>query len=159
MSKFLTISELSKVLNLVDPITKKPLNHILRYWEKEFNVIRPKKINNRRYYSSKQIDVIKKIKFLLKDKGLTVSGVKNILKTNINKLDDNNLNSLKDSYYKDYFKKKSKFILEKIKKIKSNGKKKLILKFAWFPKVILTVSLFIMQKNQPKVRRLKINLN
>jgi DNA-binding transcriptional MerR regulator len=123
MSKFLTISELSKVLNLVDPITKKPLNHILRYWEKEFNVIRPKKINNRRYYSSKQIDVIKKIKFLLKDKGLTVSGVKNILKTNINKLDDNNLNSLKDSYYKDYFKKKSKFILEKIKKIKSNGKK------------------------------------
>lgn len=123
MSKFLTISELSKVLNLVDPITKKPLNHILRYWEKEFNVIRPKKINNRRYYSSKQIDVIKKIKFLLKDKGLTVSGVKNILKTNINKLDDNNLNSLKDIYYKDYFKKKSKFILEKIKKIKSNGKK------------------------------------
>ena len=123
MSKFLTISELSKVLNLVDPITKKPLNHILRYWEKEFNVIRPKKINNRRYYSSKQIDVIKKIKFLLKDKGLTVSGVKNILKTNINKLDDNNLNSLKDSSYKDYFKKKSKFILEKIKKIKSNGKK------------------------------------
>ena len=123
MSKFLTISELSKVLNLVDPITKKPLNHILRYWEKEFNVIRPKKINNRRYYSSKQIDVIKKIKFLLKDKGLTVSGVQNILKTNINKLDDNNLNSLKDSYYKDYFKKKSKFILEKIKKIKSNGKK------------------------------------
>lgn len=123
MSKFLTISELSKVLNLVDPITKKPLNHILRYWEKEFNVIRPKKINNRRYYSSKQIDVIKKIKFLLKDKGLTISGVKNILKTNINKLDDNNLNSLKDSYYKDYFKKKSKFILEKIKKIKSNGKK------------------------------------
>ena len=115
MSKFLTISELSKVLNLVDPITKKPLNHILRYWEKEFNVIRPKKINNRRYYSSKQIDVIKKIKFLLKDKGLTVSGVKNILKTNINKLDDNNLNSLKDSYYKDYFKKKSKFILEKVK--------------------------------------------
>ena len=123
MSKFLTISELSKVLNLVDPITKKPLNHILRYWEKEFNVIRPKKINNRRYYSSKQIDVIKKIKFLLKVKGLTVSGVKNILKTNINKLDDNNLNSLKDIYYKDYFKKKSKFILEKIKKIKSNGKK------------------------------------
>ena len=37
MNKFLSISELSKKLSLVHPITKKPLNHILRYWEKEFN--------------------------------------------------------------------------------------------------------------------------
>ena len=47
MNKFISISELSKTLNLVDPITKKPLNHILRYWEKEFKIIKPKKINNR----------------------------------------------------------------------------------------------------------------
>ena len=48
MSKLINISELSKMLNLIDPKTKKPLNHVLRYWEKEFKEIRPKKINNRR---------------------------------------------------------------------------------------------------------------
>ena len=54
MSKLLNISEVSKILNLIDPQTKKPLNHILRYWEKEFKEIKPKKINNRRYYSLEQ---------------------------------------------------------------------------------------------------------
>ena len=47
MSKLINISELSKMLNLIDPKTKKPLNHVLRYWEKEFKEIRPKKINTR----------------------------------------------------------------------------------------------------------------
>ena len=77
MNKIINISELSKILNLIDPKTKKPLNHILRYWEKEFKEIKPKKINNRRYYSPKQVEIIKMIKFLLKNKGMTISGVKN----------------------------------------------------------------------------------
>ena len=72
MNKLLKISEASKILNLIDPKTKKPLNHVLRYWEKEFNGIRPKKINNQRYYSVKQIEVIKMIKFLLKKRGMTI---------------------------------------------------------------------------------------
>ena len=76
MSKLITISQLSKILKLVDPISKRPLNHILRYWEKEFKQIKPKKINNRRYYSSKQVEIIKIIKFLLKNKGMTITGVK-----------------------------------------------------------------------------------
>ena len=67
-------------MNLVDPITKKPLNHVLRYWEKEFKEIKPKKINNRRYYSPKQVEIIKMIKFLIKNKGMTILGVKNLLK-------------------------------------------------------------------------------
>ena len=46
MIKLINISELSKKLNLIDPVTKKPLNHIIRYWEKEFKEIKPKKINN-----------------------------------------------------------------------------------------------------------------
>ena len=50
MNKLLTISELSKILNLIDPVTKKPQNYVLRYWEKEFKQIKAKKINNRRYY-------------------------------------------------------------------------------------------------------------
>ena len=123
MNKLITISELSKILNLVDSNSKKPLNHVLRYWEKEFKQIRPKKINNRRYYTLKQVEIVKMIKFLLKNKGMTILGVKSILDLNINKLDDYNSHSLKAEYYKKNLKLKSKSILEKIKKIKNYGKK------------------------------------
>ena len=123
MDKLLSISELSKILNLVDPKTKKPLNHVLRYWEKEFREIKPRKINNRRYYTPEQVEVIKKIKFLLKNKGMTISGVKNIINLNRKKLDDNDAHSLNDNYYKKVLKEKSKLLLEKIDKIKSYGKK------------------------------------
>ena len=123
MDKFLSITEVSKILNLVDPITKRPLNHVLRYWEKEFKIIKPKKINNRRYYSSKQLEVIKMIKFFLKNKGMTVSGVKNLMNININKLDDHNDHGLKADYYKKSLKLKSKLLLKKINKIKNYGKK------------------------------------
>ena len=123
MNKFFTISQVSKILNLVDPLSKKPLNHILRYWEKEFKQIKPKKINNRRYYSSKQLEIIKMIKFLLKNKGMTISGVKSLINLDRNKLDGANALSLKDDYYKSILKIKSKNLLEKINKLKSYGKK------------------------------------
>ena len=123
MNKFLSISELSKMLKLVDAKNGKPQNHILRYWEKEFKQINPKMINNRRYYSNDQIQIVKFVKFLLKDKGMTINGVKNVLKIKINKLDDYNLDSLKAEYYRDQIKKKTKKILHKIKRIKYHGKK------------------------------------
>ena len=123
MNKLINISEASKILNLIDPKTKKPLNHVLRYWEKEFNEIKPKKINNRRYYSQKQIEIIKLIKFLLRNKGMTIFGVKKLMNLNINNLDDNDLRSLNADYYKNNLKEKSKLLLEKKKKIKSYGKK------------------------------------
>ena len=123
MSKLITISELSKILNLIDDKSKKPLNHVIRYWEKEFKQIQPKKINNRRYYSLKQIEVFKKIKFLLKNQGMTISGAKNALNFNINKLDDYNSDSLKAVYYKNSLKIKSKKLLIKVKKLKKYGKK------------------------------------
>ena len=123
MNKLLTISELSKTLNLTDQKSKKPQNYILRYWEKEFKQIKPKKINNRRYYTPEQVEILKLIKFLLKNKGMTISGVKNMLKGDINKLDEHNSDSLKAEYYKDKFKVKSKSILEKIKRLKNYGKK------------------------------------
>ena len=123
MNKYLTISEVSKILNLINPKTKKPLNHILRYWENEFKEIKPKKINKRRYYTSQQVELIKMIKFLLKNEGITISGVKKLLNTNVNKLDDTNKHSLINDYYKKYFKTKSKSILEKLNKIKNYGKK------------------------------------
>ena len=123
MSKLINISDLSKILKLTDPLTKKPLNYVLRYWEKEFKEIKPKKVNNRRYYSIKQVEILKKIKFLLKNKGMTISGVKNLLENDINKLDDNNLHSLKTEYQKKKLKTKSKQLLEKINRLKSYGKK------------------------------------
>jgi DNA-binding transcriptional MerR regulator len=123
MTKLFNISEVSKIINLYDPLKKKPLNHVIRYWEKEFKQIKSKKINKRRYYSIKQVEIIKMIKFLLKNKGMTIKGVKNLLESNVNKLDDHNILSLKASYYKTDLKYKSKTLLEKIKKIKSYGKK------------------------------------
>jgi len=123
MEKLINISQLSKLLNLINSKTKKPSNYILRYWEKEFKQIKPMILKNRRYYSEKQINMIKLIKFLLKDKGMTINGVKNVLKSNINSLDDYDLYSLKADYHKKNIKDKSKIILDKIKKIKKYGKK------------------------------------
>ena len=123
MNKLISISEASKQLNLIDTKTKKPLNHILRYWEKEFKQIRPKKINNRRYYSTEQIEIIKMIKFLLKNKGMTILGVKQLMNININKLDDRNIHSLKAEAHRMILSAKSKEILKKIKYIKNYGKK------------------------------------
>ena len=122
MKKLMNISEVSRVLNLVNQSTKKPLNHILRFWEKEFKEIKPKKINNRRYYSPEQVEIIKMIKFLLKNKGMTILGVKNLLSSKTNMLDDHNMNSLKADHYKNKLVAKSKLLLEKINKIKNNGK-------------------------------------
>ena len=121
--KFLNISDLSKKLDLVDPVSNKPLNHVLRYWEKEFKQIKPKLINNRRYYSEEQVELAKLIKFLLKDKGMTINGVKNILNKKINKLDDYYSDSLKTEYYKKSLKDKSKKVLKKIRDLRKYGKK------------------------------------
>ena len=123
MSKLVNITKLSRILNLKNPLTNKPQNYILRYWEKEFKQIKPKKINNRRYYSEKQVEIIKMIKFLLKDRGMTISGVKNLLNTSINRLDDDSRDGLKATYYKSLLKIKSKSIIEKLNKLKSYGKK------------------------------------
>ena len=118
MTKLINISELSILLNLIDYKTKKPKNYILRYWEKEFKQINPILLQKRRYYSEKQVNIIKLINFLLKTKGMTIKGVKKILNFNINSLDDYNSYSLKADYLKKNIKDKTKNILEKINKLK-----------------------------------------
>jgi DNA-binding transcriptional MerR regulator len=123
MDKLIKISELSRILNNIDPKTKKPLNYILRYWEKEFKEIKPKKINNQRYYDTEQVQIIKMINFLLKNRGMTISGVKNLLSSNTKKLDDLYDHGLKSSSYKNFIRLKSKELLKKINKIKIYGKK------------------------------------
>ena len=123
MVKLVKITELSKSLNLIDKITNKPQNYTLRFWEKKFKQIKPKIINNQRYYSKEQVEIIKFIKHLIKDEGMTINGVKNVLNLDINKLDDYNSHSLKTGYYKERIKKKTIEVLKRIKKLKNYGKK------------------------------------
>ncbi len=75
-----TIGEVAKILDL--KVNKKGSlpTHIIRFWETQFKQLKPKILNsNRRYYDEKNIDLLKKIKFLLKDQGMTINGVKKIL--------------------------------------------------------------------------------
>ena len=123
MSKLINISELSKKLRIIHPKDNKPMNYILRYWEKEFKQIKPKIINNRRYYSEDQVEIIKLIKYLLKDKGMTIKGAKIVLNSKINKLDEYNYDSLKANYYKLNIKEKSNKLLIRLKNLKKYGKK------------------------------------
>ena len=123
MDKLLNISQTAKVLDLINAKTKKPNNHVLRYWEKEFKIIKPKIINKRRYYTSKQVEILRFIKFLLRNKGVSILGVKKILKLKANTLDDYKNYGLKEQFLKSYLKTKSNLILEKINKIKFYGKK------------------------------------
>ena len=121
VKNYLNISELSIRLNLINKKTGKPLNHILRYWEKEFSEIKPVILKgNRRYYNQKQVDKIEYIKFLLRDKGLTIKGAKNILKGK-KIIDETDKNIIEKDYFKMRIKNKSKNILKKIKGIKKHG--------------------------------------
>ena len=85
-----TISEAAREIGLIDKKKNKVNTHTLRFWEKEFKQIKPKILSgNRRYYDKKNIDLLKKIKFLLKDQGMTINGVKKLLNTSqSNNLDE-----------------------------------------------------------------------
>tara|TARA_B000000609_G_C24150856_1_gene337229 strand:+ start:605 stop:970 length:366 start_codon:yes stop_codon:yes gene_type:complete len=89
-SAYKTIGEVVKILNIYSKV-KSPISaHTLRYWEKEFKQLRPKNLNSkRRYYREKDVEILKKIVFLLKDKGMTIAGARKILNENkIIKLDE-----------------------------------------------------------------------
>ena len=119
--EYLDISELSIKLNLISKKTGKPANYILRFWEKEFSGVKPTLLKgNRRYYDKKQVDKITYIKYLLKDKGLTIKGVKKILKTRKN-IDGTIINNIDKDYLKSSIKKRSNIILKKIKGLKNYG--------------------------------------
>ena len=96
-----TIGEVINILNYSNPKNKSNNPHTLRYWETQFKQIKPKKINNRRYYDRKNIDLILKIQYLLKIQGLTINGVRNILNDKSFKIEINNkkiANSLNIKY-------------------------------------------------------------
>jgi DNA-binding transcriptional MerR regulator len=109
-----TIGEVTKELGLIDKKTGHLQTHTLRYWENQFKQIRPLiRAGKRRYYSKQNFQIIKLIKFLLKEKGLTINGVKKILNNpKIHSLDDNmNLGIYKPDLQN------TKIIKNKVKKI------------------------------------------
>ena len=89
-SAYKTIGEVVKILNLKNKSGKKTPTHTIRFWEKEFKQIKPIVLaGNRRYYDKNNIDLLKKIKFLLKDQGMTINGVKKLLNSgHSNNLDE-----------------------------------------------------------------------
>ena len=119
-SAYKTIGEVAKILNLRSNSKRTLSTHVIRFWETQFKQIKPKILNsNRRYYDEKTINLLKKIKFLLKDQGMTINGVKKIL----NNQDSLKLDEIADkSIRTENLKNKLLNISNKLKELK-NGKK------------------------------------
>tara|TARA_B100000029_G_scaffold197434_1_gene195547 strand:- start:145 stop:528 length:384 start_codon:yes stop_codon:yes gene_type:complete len=117
-----TIGEAAIEIGLVNSKNNKPNTHTLRFWEKNFKQIRPKILfGNRRYYSNKDMHVLKLIYNLLKKQGMTISGAKKALNSGSIKLDPNILSDIKGENLKQEIRDKAsriKSILEKIRKAK-----------------------------------------
>ena len=119
-SAYKTIGEVAKILKLRSNNKGVLSTHVIRFWESKFKQIKPKILNsNRRYYDEKTINLLKKIKFLLKEQGMTINGVKKIL----NNEDSLKLDEIADkSIRAENLKNKLLKISNKIKDLK-NGKK------------------------------------
>ena len=120
-SKYKTIGEVAKILNLIDKNKGTLSTHTIRFWEKEFKQIKPKIFfGNRRYYDENSINTLKKIKYLLKEKGMTLIGVKKVLNS-----EDSNIDEMYNTTIRKHnIKSKIKNIKNIIKKImEQNGKK------------------------------------
>ena len=112
-----TIGEVVKIINLNSKSNYVLSSHTIRYWEKEFKQIKPLTLNgNRRYYDIRSIELLKKVKFLLKDQGMTIKGVKKLLNSKDPlKLDELSKNSITTSIVKN----KLEVISNKIKELKN----------------------------------------
>ena len=72
--KYFSISEVSELCNIK--------SHTLRFWEKEFKELQPiTRKGSRRYYQSKEIELIKQIQRLLYEEGMTIAGAKKSLQS------------------------------------------------------------------------------
>ena len=108
--KYKTIGEVAKLLNLINKKNGSLSTHTIRFWEKEFKQIKPKIFTGkRRYYDLETINILHKIKYLLKDKGMTLNGVKKVLNSNDSDIDDLYNTSIKQK----------KIIKSKVLKIKN----------------------------------------
>ena len=70
--RYFTIGEVSELCGV------KP--HVLRYWEQEFNQLKPvKRRGNRHYYQHHEVLLVRRIRELLYNQGFTISGARNRL--------------------------------------------------------------------------------
>tara|TARA_B100000674_G_scaffold447272_1_gene414792 strand:- start:360 stop:764 length:405 start_codon:yes stop_codon:yes gene_type:complete len=119
INAYKSIGEVAKILSTYS-LNKKPIpTHTIRFWEKKFKQIKPRILRgNRRYYDLKNIDLLKKVYFLLKEQGMTINGVKKILDNKEPlKLDENLNQSIKAENLKYKLTKISK-IIKNLKEIK-----------------------------------------
>ena len=85
--RYYTIGEVAKTFQVN--------TSLLRFWEKEFKEIQPKKKSSGvRKYTPQDIQNIKLIFYLLKEKGMTIEGAKNHLK-NSKSSEENKMDVLK----------------------------------------------------------------
>ena len=113
-----SIGEVAEILGLINK-KKDTLNtHTIRFWEKNFKQIKPKILNgNRRYYDNDTIEILRKVKYLLKEEGMTINGAKKVLNSDKSiKLDELTNNSITTN---NNIKKKLKKISNLIKQIKN----------------------------------------
>jgi len=91
-----SIGEVAELLHLINKKNGSFNTHTIRFWEKKFKQIKPKILaGNRRYYDQSSIEILKKIKYLLKEKGMTINGVKKLLNNEKSlKLDEFSNNSI-----------------------------------------------------------------
>ena len=92
-----TIGEVAKLLSQNSKKGQSISTHTIRFWEKEFKQLKPRLLNgNRRYYDEKNIKLLEKVYFLLKEQGMTINGAKKILsKDEPLKLDEMTNHSIK----------------------------------------------------------------
>ena len=110
-----TIGEVAEILKLKSKKKGVFSTHTIRFWETQFKQVKPKLLNSkRRYYDQKTIDILRKIKFLLKDEGMTINGVKKMLDKSNNKdtlnLDEISNNSIRTNCFKNKILKISKIV-------------------------------------------------
>ena len=115
-----SIGEVAKILDLVSKKKGTLSTHTIRFWEKEFKQIKPNILNgNRRYYNNETIEVLKKVKYLLKVQGMTINGAKKVLNSNKSlKLDELPNNSINGNYSIKNKLKKISNLIKQIKKFK-----------------------------------------
>ena len=116
-----SIGEVAKLLNLINKKNGNLNTHTIRFWEKNFKQIKPKILTGkRRYYDQSSIKILKKIKYLLKEQGMTINGVKKLLNNdkslNLDEFSNNPIN-VNNTKIKNKIKNISNLI-KQIKKIK-----------------------------------------
>ena len=118
-SAYKTIGEVAKILKFKTNKKGNLPTHTIRFWETQFKQIKPKILNaNRRYYDENSINLLKKVKYLLKDQGMTINGVKKVLNSNESlELDEIANNSIRADNFKIKLTKISK-IVKNLKNLK-----------------------------------------